>query len=145
MDSERKHNSAWDAILSAANPNDYRGATTTNGDELAFTPNVTANLWTTYRFPIGLTLGGGVRYVGDSYIGRPDDALRIIANSAYGEVPSYVVFDAMVSYEVNENIDLRLNVENIADETYISSANWNGRRVQLGNPRTFILTTSFNF
>jgi catecholate siderophore receptor len=145
MDSERKHNPAWDAILSAANPNDYRGATTTNGDELAFTPNVTANLWTTYRFPIGLTLGGGARYVGDSYIGRPDDALRIIANGAYGEVPSYLVFDAMVSYEINENIDLRLNIENIADETYISSSNWNGRRVQLGNPRTFILTTSFNF
>ena len=38
--------------------------TSTSGDELAFTPNVTGNLWTTYRFPFGLTLGGGVQYVG---------------------------------------------------------------------------------
>ncbi|MBX3446010.1 MAG: TonB-dependent siderophore receptor [Parvibaculaceae bacterium] len=145
MDSERKHDPAFDAALRAANPGDYGAALTTNGDELAFTPNVSANLWTTYRFPIGLTLGGGIRHVGESYIGRTDDALRIIANSRYGELPAYTVFDAMVSYEINENVDIRLNVENLADKTYITSANWNGRRVQLGNPRTFTITTSFSF
>lgn len=148
MDSERKHDPAFDLALWAANAGDYGGlpiGTTTNGDELAFTPNVTANLWTTYRFPIGLTLGGGARYVGDSFLGRPDDALRVIPNARYGKVPSHIVFDAMVSYEVNDNVDVRLNVENIANETYLSSTNWNGSRVQLGNPRTFILTTSFNF
>jgi catecholate siderophore receptor len=145
MESERKHDPAFDAIKRAANPGDYGAALTTNGDELAFTPNVSANLWTTYRFPVGLTVGGGIRYVGESYIGRPDDALRIIANSRYGEVPAYTVVDAMVSYEINENVDIRLNVENLTDRTYITSANWNGRRVQLGNPRTFTLTTSFHF
>ncbi|ABS61999.1 TonB-dependent siderophore receptor [Parvibaculum lavamentivorans DS-1] len=145
MDSERKHDPAFDAVLRAANPGDYGTATTTNGDELAFTPNVSASLWTTYRLPVGLTFGGGMRYVGSSYLGRPDDALRVIANSRYGEVPSYTVFDAMVSYEVTESIDLRLNVENLTDRTYISSSNWNGRRVMLGNPRTFIVSTSFKF
>lgn len=145
MDSERKHDAALDAALLAANPGDYGTALRTSGDELAFTPNVTANLWTTYRLPVGLTFGGGVRYVGSSYLGRPDDALRIIPNGRYAELPSYTVFDAMVSYEVTENVDLRLNIENVTDRTYISSSNWNGRRVMLGNPRTFILTTSFSF
>lgn len=153
MDSERQLDNPalidsiiLDPLNPAGNrPGDYGTATTSDGDELAFTPNVTANLWMTYRLPAGVTLGGGMRYVGSSWLGRPDDALRIIANGTYGKLPAYTVFDAMVSYEVTENVTVRLNVENIADKTYVSTSNWNGRRVMLGNPRTFMLTTSFTF
>jgi catecholate siderophore receptor len=153
MDSERQlDNPALidSIILDPLNPagnraGDYGTATTSDGDELAFTPNVTANLWMTYRFPVGLTLGGGARYLGSAWLGRPDDALRIVANGTYGKLPAYTVFDAMVAYEVTENVAVRLNIENIADKTYLSTSNWNGRRVMLGNPRTFTLTTSFTF
>src|SRR5690606_6746830 len=38
---------------------DYGTATSTNGDSLAFTPDFSASLWTTYQFAAGVTLGGG--------------------------------------------------------------------------------------
>lgn len=145
MDSERKHSAALDAALRAANPGDYGAVLRTSGDELAFTPKYTANLWTTYRFPVGLTIGGGAQYVGTSWLGRPDDALRIIPNGRFGKLPSYLVFNAMVAYELTQNIDVRLNIDNITDETYAQSTNWPGSRASLGAPRTFIVSTSFSF
>lgn len=145
MDSERRHDPAIDAARLAANPGDYGAATTTNGDELAFTPRVSASLWTTYRLPIGLTFGGGLQYSGDSYLGRPDNAERIIANGNAGELPGHTVFNAMVSYEVNRHLTLRLNIDNLTDEFYAASANWNARRVITGPSRSFLLSADLRF
>lgn len=155
LDSERKLSSELDAARCRANPGDYAagaaaadcdaGNLTSRGDELAFTPDVTANLWTTYRLPIGLTLGGGVQYVAESWLGRPDDADRIIPNGRFGKLPDYTVFNAMASYEVTQNVAVRLNIDNITNELYANSANWNGSRVALGAPRSYLLTTSVNF
>ena len=145
MDSERKHSAYLDDVRRRASPADYDTALRTNGDELAFSPKMTANLWTTYRLPVGLTLGGGLQHSDSSYLGRPDNANRIIPNGRYGKLPSYTIFNAMASYAVNENLDLRLNVENITDEEYASSSNWNGSRVFLGNPRTYLLSADFHF
>jgi len=143
--SKRTHSAAIDAALRAASPGDYGDALSTSGDELAFTPKLMANLWTTYRFPIGLTLGVGMQYVGKSYVGRPDNVDRVVKNGVNGEMPSYVVFNAMAAYEVNKNLTLRLNVDNIADKLYASSVNWSARRVQLGVPRTFLLSADFRY
>ncbi len=145
MDSERKHSEFLDAGRRLARPNDYGAALRTSGDELAFTPNVSANLWTSYRLSMGLTLAGGLQYAGSSWLGRTDDHERIIPNGTYGELPDYVVFNAMAEYEVNESVLVRLNVDNITNEFYAVSANWNGRRVLLGPSRSFLLSTHFNF
>ena len=71
--------------------------------------------------------------------------IRIVANGLHGKLPSYTTFAAMASYEVNANVDVRLNVDNLTDEEYAVSSNWNGRRVLLGDPRTFTLSTNFRF
>lgn len=145
MDSRRQHSAYLDAVLRATTPGDYGIYTTTDGNQLAFTPNFTANLWTTYRFPFGVTLGGGLQHVGASYLGRPDDALRVIPNGRFGMLPGYTVVNAMVAYDLTENVTLRLNVNNIGDQTYATSSNWAGSRIALGAPRTFILSTNFRF
>ncbi|MCW1938219.1 TonB-dependent receptor [Pseudomonas sp. MDMC_285] len=145
MDSERKHSAYLDDVRRRANSGDYGSELRTDGDELAFTPKVSGNLWTTYRLPVGLTLGLGAQHVGSSYLGRPDDVERIVANGRYGRVPSYTTFAAMASYEVNANVDVRLNIDNLTNEEYVSSANWQGRRALLGDPRTFTLSTNFHF
>lgn len=119
--------------------------TNVNGDELAFTPNYSANLWTTYDFANGLTLGGGMQYVGSSYVGRTDDHDRIIPNGTYGKLPDYIVFNALVSYEVSENVTLRLNVDNVFDEVYAVTANWPSTRAVAGPPRTFTLSADWEF
>jgi len=145
MDSERKHSAYLDEVRRRANAVDYGTALRTDGDELAFTPKITGNLWTTYRLPVGLTFGLGARYAADSYVGRPADANRIIANDRYGEVDGYTLFSAMASYEVNENVDVRFNVDNLTNEEYVASSNWNANRVSLGDPRTFTLSTTLRF
>lgn len=145
LDSERRHSAELDEARRLANPGDYGAVLRTSGDELAFTPETTANLWTTYRFPFGLSVGGGVRYVGSSWVGRPDDAERIIPNGAAGELPSYTVVDALVSYDFTPAFGLRLNVQNLTDELYAVSTNWAAQRVLLGPSRSFLLSADIRF
>lgn len=148
MDSKRKITPELAAIQRAANTGDFPGTYSTwaiDGDSLAFTPEFTANLWTTYNFPFGLTLGGGLQHVGSSYLGRPDDALRIIPNGVFGKLPSYTLVNALIGYKLTDNIDLRLNIDNITDEKYALSTNWNGSRASLGSSRSFLLSAGFQF
>ncbi len=146
LDSELKHGKdVDDAARGGGNGADYSGATTTNGDELANTPNFSATLWMTYDVTDKFTFGGGVQYVGDSWLGRPDDALRIIKNGVYGKLPDYFLVNLMASYELTENVDLQFNVDNVFDEEYAITTNWNGSRATLGAPRTFRIGTSFDF
>jgi catecholate siderophore receptor len=145
MDSRRYHSAYSDAVLLATNPGDYALYTSTNGNALAFTPSFTANLWTTYRFPFGLTIGGGLQHVSASYLGRPDDALRVIPNGRFGMMPGYTVVNAMMAYEITENVVVRFNINNLFDERYVTSSNWAGSRVALGPPQTFVVSTAFKF
>lgn len=146
LDSERQHSREYDRIRRNANSGDYpTGVTSTDGDELAFTPNVTATLWTTYDVTKDFTIGGGFQYVSDSWLGRPDDAIRVIPNGAFGKLPSYFVTNFMASYDLTENVELRLNIDNVFNEEYALSTNWPGQRVLLGPPRTFRIGTSVDF
>lgn len=121
------------------------GGQNINGDELAFAPNYSANLFTTYRFPIGLTIGGGMQYVGSSYLGRPDDAERIIPNGTYGKIPDYLTFNALLAYEINPNVTIRFNVDNVFDEVYAVSSNWSGVRSLVGPARTYTISADWSF
>ncbi len=145
LDSERLHSALLDQRRLNANPGDFGAFTSTNGDELAFTPKVSASLWTTYAFASGFTLGGGLRHVDDSWVGRPDDADRIIPNGVSGKLPGYTAFDLMASYMVSKNLVLRLNIDNVTDELYAVSSNWPAQRVLLGAPRSYLLTANLKF
>ena len=74
-------------------------------------------------FPRGLTLGGGVRYMDEVFVNA--------ANTI--RVPSYSLVDAMVEYDVNTHLTLRLNVNNLTDEVYIKNVNNNGGRFNPGH------------
>ncbi|WP_460273338.1 TonB-dependent siderophore receptor [Celeribacter sp. ULVN23_4] len=87
------------------------------------TPEKTASLWSDYAFDqgalAGLTLGGGIRYVGSSTGGFESDGSRI-------RVPGYTLADAMVSYDLDRlgdrwaGTNLQLNVSNLFDKTYFT-------------------------
>ncbi len=160
METERQHSAFLDEVRCRANPGDYlsgapagdcttivSGPLGTDGDELAFSPKFSANLWVTYRFPFGLTLGGGGQHVGEAWLGRPDDAERIIPNAKadLGKLPDYTVLNAMASYEATPQMTVRLNVDNLGDELYAKSANWNGSRVLLGDARSVLLSIDYRF
>lgn len=109
------------------------------GSVLAYTPRNSFTTWTTYRLPIGVTLGLGGRFNGKLYRG---------ADGAVGTpqyVDSYWVFDAMASYRVSKNVDLQLNVYNMADKQYVAAINKSGYRYTPGAARTFRLTANVAF
>jgi catecholate siderophore receptor len=145
LESERNHSAYLDDVRRRANAADYGTSLSTNGDQLAFTPKVYATLWTTYDFTDKLTLGAGFQYVGESFIGRPDDATRIIKNGVYGKLPDYFLVNLMASYDITDNIELSLNVDNVFDELYLTTANWNGAWGYLGAPRTYWLSANVKF
>ncbi|WFP75061.1 TonB-dependent siderophore receptor [Mesorhizobium sp. WSM4906] len=80
------------------------------------TPEQFGSLWLDYAIPSdrlpGITIGGGVRYVGSSF-----------ADSANTQkVPDYAVVDAAIRYE-KDNFKAALNVSNLFDKVYVASCN----------------------
>ncbi len=108
-----------------------------NGSELNWTPEWSGNLWTTYRLPFGLTIGGGAQYTGASRVS--------LNNTNAAELPEHWILNAVVSYEVTENFGIRLNVTNLADEHYARAINNNSNRAYFGDPRTYLLSADLRF
>ena len=106
-----------------------------NGNELILTPPFSASIWTTYRLPSNLTVGGGLRF---------QDAVYVNAANTI-RVPSYNLIDALVEYEFNSNLGLRLNLYNLTDREYIRSINNNGNRYNPGTPFSMLLTATTRF
>jgi catecholate siderophore receptor len=115
------------------------GATVTDG--VRWSPDLTFTLWTSYQLD-RLTLGFGTRYVSEQkrVINGANPALSNVPN-----IPSYWVADAMVGYQVNDKLSLRLNVYNLFDEEYLSVLNNGGSRLVLGTPRSAMLTANYKF
>lgn len=114
-----------------------------NGAALRFTPRWSGNLWTSYKLPFGLIVGGGLQYTDSvlrSTAGTPPTAT---ATSLPG-VQDYWLFNAMLGYDFSRNFSLRLNVNNLFDEDYYRLNN-NGGRYYPGVPRSFLLTANLAF
>jgi catecholate siderophore receptor len=105
------------------------------GNQLLLTPPFSASLWTTYRLPSNLTIGGGLRFQDSVFV----NAANTIT------VPSYSLLDALVEYEFNSNLGLRLNLYNLTDKEYIRSINNNGNRYNPGTPFSMLLTATTRF
>ena len=103
------------------------------GNEFGNTPNHSFTLWTTYRLPGELELGGGAQYVGD----------RFNSNTAARTAPAYWLFDAMAAYRVSDQLTLRLNGLNLADRRYIDRVG--GGHFIPGPGRSLMLTADVGF
>ncbi|MFT3898130.1 MAG: catecholate siderophore receptor Fiu [Thermomonas sp.] len=107
--------------------------------DLAYTPGDSFTGWTTYRLPFGLTVGGGLRY---------NEGLHRGTDGAVGTpafTKSWTVWDAIVSYPVNDRLDIRLNAYNLFDKKYVASINKSGYRYLPGAPRSFLLSLDYRF
>ena len=116
-----------------------RAITASGENSLTYTPKSSFTLWTTYELSPSFKIGGGARF---------SDELKRGTDGAIGTpktTESYWVFDAMASYRINPNLDLRLNVYNIADEEYVASSNKSGYRYTPGGARSASLTANFRF
>ncbi len=81
-----------------------------NGNQFPNNAKHSANLWTTYAFPFGLTIGGGATYLDKQYGNA--------ANTKW--IPGYTRWDAMASYAFGQRYSLQLNVQNLTDKLYFN-------------------------
>lgn len=103
------------------------------GKQLQNTPRHSANLWTTYDLSAQWQAGTGVTYVGE----------RFANNSNTNLVPETVRWDATVAYQLNKEVQLRLNVINITDALYYDGVH--PGHVVPGAGRTVLLSGSVRY
>ncbi len=104
------------------------------GKELPQTPDHSFNVWTTYLVPaIRLQLGAGAQYVGRRF-GNATNTRR---------VNDYWLLDLMAAYPIYQNVDLRLNIANAADEVYFDFIG--GGHLIPGQGRLIVLSTNVKF
>jgi catecholate siderophore receptor len=105
------------------------------GFELPRTPENSYSLWGRYDFNEQWTAALGAQYIGERY-NSSDPGGRELADD-------YVIYDAMVAYQVNERFGLRFNGSNLADERYADQVG--GGHFAPGEGRSFSLGANLSF
>lgn len=104
------------------------------GKPLPFVAKNSATLWSTYRVMPQLTLGAGVEYRGQVFVNT----------TAPKYLPTYTIYNAMAKYDVNKNVNLQLNINNISDKRYFTSAHAAHYAFE-GNGRNAVLAINFKY
>jgi catecholate siderophore receptor len=79
------------------------------GLPLVFAPHDNLTFWTTYQILPDIQVGGGGQYMGSRYAQT---------TAPIEQAPSYVTFDAMAKWSIDERFDLQVNVYNLTDKYY---------------------------
>jgi len=116
------------------------GATGNDGNVIVYSPKKTFSSWAAYKLLDKLTVAGGVRYV--DTVARSSNG-GVVTNLL--NTKSYWVADSMVSYDIDKNISLQLNVNNLFDKEYTASLNNGGSRYKPGEPRNALLSANFKY
>jgi catecholate siderophore receptor len=104
------------------------------GKRLAQLPENTFSLWNRFDLSERWGVGFGAQY--------RDDIFASISNAV--TVKSYTRYDAAVFFDANEHLSLQLNVENLFDKGYISTAN-SDNNITPGSPRAATVSIRYNF
>jgi catecholate siderophore receptor len=113
----------------------YRnGGVDYDGKQMKFIARQSFSIWSTYKILPQFTVGAGATHTGKRYV---DDA------NVY-RLPSYWRYDAMVSYQVNKNFGLQLNINNLSNET-IYEASHVGIFTYVAPGRSAMLTTTYRY
>jgi catecholate siderophore receptor len=112
---------------------DFQVGIPVEGKRIADVPEHSASLWTTYDISRQWQVGGGAFFVDR----------RFANNNNTNEAPSYVRGDISVAYRPIKPLELRFNLQNIADSTYYDAVH--PGHVVPGAGRTFFLTGTWRF
>jgi catecholate siderophore receptor len=120
----------------------------TKGDPLTSVPDHAFSLFTTYDLPFDVQVGYGVTYQGEYYLTQH---AQITGSNppARTTIPlvksqDYWVHRATVAWYPKDNIELRLNVNNIFDKVYYQRGRNNGWATP-GDGRSAPLSASYRF
>ncbi|MGF7189159.1 catecholate siderophore receptor [Robbsia andropogonis] len=107
------------SYLNAVTVDAGKAQSSASGLPMVMVPRHNFTLWTTYQATTKLTVGGGATFSSLTYasVARTGSAPAVEK-----WIPGYAKFDAMLSYKINKYTDVQLNVLNIFDRKYFSSA-----------------------
>lgn len=116
--------------------------TKAGNDEItaAVFPEETGSLYLSYKLQsgplLGLSLGGGFRYVGKR-------------EGPVVDFDSYTIADVNISYPINDDLVVSFDILNVADELYVENSSSFAQKLSggsvLGAPRTAVLTLRSKF
>lgn len=137
-----------EVLQGASSFNAAQGLDFTRGDPLTNVPEHAFSLFTTYDVSPDIQLGYGVTYQGAYYLtqhgqvtgSNPPQRTTI----PLVETEPYWVHRAMVTWTPRDDLELRLNVNNLFDEVYYLRGRNNGWATP-GDRRSATLTASYRF
>ena len=122
-----------------------KGLASEKGNRMALIPRNQATLWADYTWhsgPLdGFGIGGGVRYVGDTYGNT--------ANTEIAHVSSYTVYDASVHYDLGrldnsmKGLSVAVEAKNLFNKDYLS--NCDGYWCYYGDERNVVASVNYKF
>ncbi|MCB8839451.1 TonB-dependent siderophore receptor [Aurantimonas sp. VKM B-3413] len=107
-----------------------------------YTPEHQVQLWTDYTFRQadawydGLSIGGGVKIYSD---------FSAVSGSTTIEAPGYEVVDLKFGYEINDNLEAKLQINNLFDEKYYARVGSTSVFNFYGEERNAMLTVKAKF
>ncbi len=111
------------------------------GHALGNTPRHSFNLWTTYALAADWTVGYGAHFAGK----------RSVTAQGDGMLPAYWVHSVMASYDVNRQLNLQLNVANLANKSYVERVRQalgteaRSSAIEYGDGRSAVLSALYKF
>lgn len=110
------------------------------GKALPFVAKNSATLWSSYKVLPKLTVGAGAEYRDQVFTNTNTSATML--TDKY--LPTYTIYNAMAKYDVNRNVNVQLNVNNITDKRYFTSAHPSHYAFE-GNGRNAVLAINFKY
>jgi catecholate siderophore receptor len=117
------------------------GPTSDLGHRLANVPAHTANLWTTYRLPGNVEIGGGLNVVSSRFAASTPSTAGGVA--FFKEAPGYWTIQGMAKFPVTDNVALQFNLYNLTGNQYYDLLH--PAHVVPGAGRTALLTLSYRY
>ena len=104
------------------------------GNKIKFVAPHSFSVWTTYKITPEFDIGGGVNYTGKRYVND--------ANTQWFK--PYARIDATIGYKVSDNLDLRLNVQNLTNKLYYDASHV-GIFANVAPGRSALLTANLHY
>lgn len=105
------------------------------GNELSNTPQNSLSLWAVHDLPKGFQVGVGTQYVGSRFNNSNEESRQ--------QAPDFTLINAMVGYQLNDNVSFRLNGYNLGDKDYVDQLG--GGHFVPGAGRSIVLTADIKF
>ncbi|WP_151752862.1 TonB-dependent receptor [Acinetobacter soli] len=113
-----------------------RGTAVPSGGPIPFVAKNSATLWSTYKVMPKFTLGAGAQYKDKVFVNSSTTAEKYL--------PAYTIYNAMAKYDINPNVNLQLNINNISDKRYFTSAHAAHYAFE-GDGRNAVLAINFKY